>query len=132
MVQSKNFSGRALLLRIEPLSWQQEYGLCVLVKRQPRSSQPGPWMKEVQHLLPPSPSPGSFEVVLSMAANVSHVLGVVTPTVFNSRDGDDGRLISMREATKDSDVSPQEGPGFERRNGVVAVHGQQSVDHHHR
>ena len=48
-----------------------------------------------------------------MAANVSHVLGVVTPTVFNSRDGDDGRLIPMRKATKDSDVSPQEGPGFE-------------------
>lgn len=89
-------------------------------------------MKEVQHLLPPSPSPGSFEVVLSMAANVSYVLGVVTPTVFNSRDGDDGCLILMRKATKNSDVSPQEGPGFERGNGVVAVHGQQSVDHHHR
>ena len=132
VVQSKNFSGRALLVRIEPLSWQQEDGLCVLVKRQPRSLQPGPWMKEVQHLLPPSPSPvflrGGFEHGGERIVRV----GRCHTDRVQLRDGDDGCLILMRKATKNSDVSPPGGSGFERRNGVVAVHGQQSVDHHHR
>ena len=67
----------------------------------------------MQHPSAPSSSPRTFEMILGMAAQVSHVLCAVNSPVVKPRDGDDSCVAAMGEVAQDANMSTKKGARFQ-------------------
>ena len=86
-------------------------------------------MTKVQPSSSPSSNPPPFQMILRMAMEVLKQPCIRMGRVNRPRNGDNGCVLSFGKVSQHANVPPQQGSRFESRNSIVAVHGQQPINH---
>lgn len=89
-------------------------------------------MIEVEGPFSSRPSPVTHEVVMGMSVNLLEEAALMDGPSVGFRNHDDSGSMMLGEPGQQGDVAPEQGPRFKALDGLVFMHGQQTVNHEQR
>lgn len=89
-------------------------------------------MIEVEGSFSSRSSPVPHKVVMGLSVNLLEEAALMNGPSVGFRDHDDSGSMILGDPGQQGDVAPEQGPRFKTLDGLVFMHGQQTVNHEQR